>query len=430
MIRPTPGRGHSTMLPLAYLGAAAVAFMAAAIAVPWLARELAGHYYHPRVMALTHTITLGWITLTIMGASYQLIPIVLERSVWSERLARWQLVALVVGIAGLVGHFFIAEWRGLLWAAAAVGLGALAHVVNVAWTLRGLRRWTFTARLLVMGLAGFLLTSVFGLVLGLNHVVRVLPVALLAAVHAHFHLALLGWVAPMVFGVAARVYPMFLLAPEPRGWPGRAQAWGLALGVPATVCGLLQHPPLLAAGAVAIAVAVAGHLAWVVDIARARKRPALDWGLRLVFTGTALLVPSTVLGLALAFDLVGGPRVGLAYAVLVLGGWASLTIVGMMLKIVPFLVWYRAYGPLVGRASVPTLAQLSWPAAEGAAWALLTVGVVALACAVYVADATWILGAGLLVAAGAIAFGATLGRVVLHLRPRGAGVSLLSAVTR
>ena len=36
----------------------------------------------------------------------------------------------------------------------------------------------------------------------------------------------------------------------------------------------------------------------------------------------------------------------------------------MMLKIVPFLVWYRVYAPRAGRQPVPTLAQLSWPAAE------------------------------------------------------------------
>jgi hypothetical protein len=79
------------MLPLAYLGAAAAAFVAAMAALPWLAPELGGHYYHPRVLALTHAITLGWITMSILGASYQLIPIVLQRPLWSERLARWQL---------------------------------------------------------------------------------------------------------------------------------------------------------------------------------------------------------------------------------------------------------------------------------------------------------------------------------------------------
>ena len=71
-----------------------------------------------------------------------------------------------------------------------------------------------------------------------------------------------------------------------------------------------------------------------------------------------------MLGVALATDRLSGPRVALAYAVVVLGGWVSLTIVGMMLKIVPFLVWYRAYGPRAGREPVPTLAQLSWPRAE------------------------------------------------------------------
>ena len=40
---------------------------------------LAGHYYHPRLLALTHAVTLGWITLAIMGASYQLVPVVFER---------------------------------------------------------------------------------------------------------------------------------------------------------------------------------------------------------------------------------------------------------------------------------------------------------------------------------------------------------------
>src|SRR5262249_37692784 len=97
--RMPPGR-----LALGYLPGAAVA-------LPWLATELTGHYYHPRVLALTHTVTLGWITLTIMGASYQLVPVLLERPVWSERLAWWQLGMATVGTAGLVGHFVIGEWR-------------------------------------------------------------------------------------------------------------------------------------------------------------------------------------------------------------------------------------------------------------------------------------------------------------------------------
>jgi hypothetical protein len=406
------------MLPLSYLGAAAVAFVAAMTALPWLAPVLGGHYYHPRVLALTHLVTLGWITMSILGASYQLIPIVLERPLWSERLARWQLGVLLVGVTGMIAHFWIGTWPALAGAAALVGVGAGMHAVNVLLSLRDFDRWTFTARLVVLGHVGLTLTVFFGFALALNHVWSFLPGELFPTLHAHIHLALAWWIAPMLMGVSARVYPMFLLAPEPRGWPGRLQLWGLAVGAPVLVTGLLAVPGLIAPGAVLLAAAAAGHVAWVISMARGRKRPALDWGLRFVLTAAGFLLLGTLLGLALAFDLLSGPRVAMAYAVLVLGGWASLSVVGMMLKIVPFLVWYRVYGPQVGRAQVPTLAALGWPAAEAAAWALLTAGMLALALATALGRVDFIAVSGAVLATGALAFAASLGHTLLHLVAR------------
>ena len=403
------------MLRLAYLGAAAVAFVSAMVALPWLAPELSGHYYHPRVVALTHTVTLGWITMSILGASYQLIPIVLGRPLWSERLARWQLGVLLIGVTGMIAHFWIGTWPALAGAAALVALGAGMHVVNVALSLRGFDRWSFTARLVVLGHVGLALTVVFGFVLALNHLRPLLPGAFFPTLHAHVHLALACWIAPMLMGVSARVYPMFLLSPEPRGWPGRLQLWGLAVGAPVLVTGLMAAPELIAPGAAALAAAVAGHVAWVISMARGRKRPGLDWGLRFALTAAGFLPLGTVLGLALAFDLLSGPRVALAYAVLVLGGWASLSVVGMMLKIVPFLVWYRVYSPQAGRAPVPTLDALGWPAAEAMAWALLTAGILGLALAAALGRVGFIALSGAVLAAGALAFAASLGHTLLHL---------------
>jgi len=210
---------------------------------------------------------------------------------------------------------------------------------------------------------------------------------------------------------------LFLLAREPAGWPGRVQLWGLGLGVPAVVLGILANPVLLAAGALAAAAAVLAHVAWVHGMVRGSRRPGLDWGLRFVLTGALALVPATGLGLALALDVLAGPRVGLAYAALALGAWASLTIAGMLLKIVPFLVWSRVYGPRAGREPVPSLPDLGWPAAERLAWMLLTTGFATLAGALALGEPTWIRAAGLLVAAGALTFAATLAHVLHHLMP-------------
>ena len=225
----------------------------------------------------------------------------------------------------------------------------------------------------------------------------------------------------MILAVAARVYPMFLLAPEPGGWGASIQLGSLGLGVPAVTAGLAFGQPALGLpGALAVAVARGVHVRWVARFAQQRKRPTLDWGLRFVLTGTVCLVPSGALGVALALGVASGPRAALAYAVLALGGWVSLTIVGMMLKIVPFLVWYRAYAPRAGREPVPTLAQLSWPGAERLAYGLLTAGTLGLAATVAAGQPTAIAVTGTIVSIGALAFAAALARTLLHLRPTAA----------
>jgi hypothetical protein len=417
-------------LPLSYLAAAAAAFVAAALAVPWLAAALAGHYYHPRVLALAHTVTLGWITMTIMGASYQLVPVLLERPVGSVRAARWQLAAFVVGVIGVVGHFALGEWKGFVWGAALVTVAALAHTANVGRGVLGAKP-SFTRTMLLMSLGGLVATALFGTLLGVDRAWRVLPDGLFPRLHAHVHLALLGWVLPVVMGVAARVYPMFMLAPEPAGTGARVQVAGLGAGVPLVVLGLLMEAPAaVVAGAALVTAAIAAHLRWIYVVVRDGKRPALDWSLRFVLAGAIALVPAAALGIAQAVGLLAGPRVALAYGVLALGGWASLTIVGMLLKIVPFLVWYRVYGPRVGKEPVPTLAQLSCARAEAVAFTLLVAGVGTLALAVCAGDVIAIRVAGAVLAAGGVAFGATLARALRHLRGASRRPAASAAVLR
>lgn len=415
----------ASALPLAYLVTAALAFVLAAVAVPWLAADLAGHYYHPHVVALTHTITLGWVTLAIMGATYQVVPAILQRPVWSPRLAWWAYVLMVLGVVGMVGHFFIAQWAGLVWSAGLVAAAVVLHLVNLGLTLRGLRAWTCTARLLVLALAGLALTGVFGVLIGLDRVFKLLPTPFFPTIHAHLHLALLGWVAPMILGVASRVYPMFLAARDAGPAVERIQLAGLALGVPAVIAGLLAVPALVAPGALLVAAALTTHVWWVLGIARGRG--GLDWGLRFVVTGAACLAPAVLAGVGFGLGLLASPALGTAYLVLALGGWVSLTIAGMLLKIVSFIVWFRVYAPRAGRGAVPTLAQLGWRGGEAAAYVLLTAGVATLAVAVALGDPVLVRAAGIVLAAGALAFAATLIRMLHHVLPcplrRGARLS-------
>jgi hypothetical protein len=199
------------------------------------------------------------------------------------------------------------------------------------------------------------------------------------------------------------------------------QFWGLTIGVPALVLGLLLELPAgVIVGALAVSTGALAHLGWIASMITRRRRPRLDWGLRLVLAGAAFILPGVLLGWAFALGLITGPRFALAYAVVILGGWISLTIAGMMLKIVPFLVWYRVYGSRAGKERVPTLPDLSYVHAEGAACVLLVVGFIALPAAMAGGNAEAIRIAGIILTLGGLAFTAALGRVLMHLAHRNA----------
>src|SRR5262249_51683125 len=157
---------------------------------------------------------------------------------------------------------------------------------------------------------------------------------------------------------------------------------------------------------------------WVLRTMRRRQRPQLGWGLRFALTGTAFIAPAIVLGVGLATDQLSGPRAALAYAIAILGGWVSLTIVGMMLEIVPFLVWGKAYASRAGRGPGAPAPGASCPRLDGVPYASLVSGMALLMGAAFIGEATWIRIAGCLLLSGGLAFVASLCRMVRHLDPR------------
>lgn len=416
-MRPGAVAGPVPSPALGYLVAALGCLLAAAVALPWLAPALSGHYVHPRLLALAHTVTLGWVTLAIVGAGVHLLPMLMGRPLWSQRLARWPLGLLLAGVAGVVGHFALAAWSGLLWAAGFVVAGLTMHGVNVVRTIGPWRRAGPAERLLLVAQAGLALTAGVGVVLAAARAMSFPRIDALAVLHAHFHLGLLGWILPMVLGIAARAYPFLGLGAPPARRVLGLQVAGVTLGTPAVAAGLLGVPGVGLAGLLAVAASVLTHLTWVMGAWRARAAP-LDPALRLVLAGTALGGATAMLGVGLGLGLLGGPRAALAYGILALAGWASCTIAGMILRLVPVLVWLRLAAGAAGRGPVPGPAALAWPAAASAAAVLLPGGAVATAAAAAAGAPAALALAGLLFLAGALALAAAASRALAPLLSR------------
>src|SRR5689334_11057089 len=124
------------LLPVLYFGVSHVAFGLACFVVARDPRGVAGFFYHARMLAIVHLVTLGWITTSILGSLYIVGPIALRAWIPATWLDYTAFTLVLVGIVGMVAHFWLEEYGGMAWSAMTVGMGITLVGVHVAQCLR------------------------------------------------------------------------------------------------------------------------------------------------------------------------------------------------------------------------------------------------------------------------------------------------------
>lgn len=393
--------------------AAALAFLVlGAVGLVVLAGEIAGGAYPSlRVIALTHFFTLGWITTSIMGALYQLMPSVLGRPVRSVGLAHVSFGLHAIGLPLFAGSLLAGRLAPMVAGAVTMAAGLVLFLANLWATLAAACRRRDLTWWALLGASVFLaFTLVAGVVLAGNLRWGYLGAERFLALGVHLHVALGGWVLLVMVGVAHRLLPMFLLSHGVGDRLMRAAAALVAGGAGTLMLG--HHgPPLLARWlpAVLLASGLVCFLAQAALLYRRRLRRALDPGLRLA----ALALGMLGVGLALGGPVVlgaGDARLATAYILAVIGGM-SLFVAGHYYKIVPFLVWHHRFaGRGAGARAGSSVAELLDTGRAKRATSLLVLGVAGLAAGVLLGQAAVVRLAALAFAAGtALVAGQMLG---------------------
>lgn len=380
---PSPGlvsrSAPPLRLPAEHFAAALAFWVAGAAGLVWVAPELAvGSFAAPRVVAVAHLFTLGWITTTIMGALYQFLPVALQVPIRSERVAHLSLALHAPGLALFVAGMLLAAHPAMLAGAALFGGGLLLFAANLAATLRRAPERNLTWWALVGAIVSLVSTVVLGASLAGNLRWGYLGAGRLIALGVHMHVAVAGWVLLVMVGVAHRLLPMFLLSHGASERPGKLAVALLSAGVATLLVGHHSLTPVVV-GVIA-ALLVGGVASFLVQAALffgRRRKPALDPGLRLVAAGLGFLGLAVALAPFFLRAGAGGPRIATAYGLALLSALA-LFVAGHYYKIVPFLVWFHRYGPLVGKRAVPRVADLYDARVANAAAALLAAGALGL----------------------------------------------------
>ncbi len=318
---------------------------------------LLGFYYSNEMLALTHTLTLGFVTSLILGVFHRLAPMSIFVEPRSRVWSRVQFWLYVVGVLGMIFHFALSEWHGLAWSAFLVWCAALVQLFNWSGVWAVAFRGEWVARFVACAHVYFVLAATLGTLMGLAKGrpgwVSLPHGVFVHNLYAHVHLAALGWVANMIFGFHLKLWPRtagrrdwlpvrFLLLQA--GVLGMSVTWLFGFGN--------RIPFALLVAAAVIWQAWGPVLGWI-------SRRAREWEL----LPMAALLAVIALGVALAC---GWPpeedplrlRVQFAFAFIALWGWIVLSIAVFAFKLFPMWVWQERFQKDLGTSDVPAMRDL------------------------------------------------------------------------
>lgn len=349
---------HKAVLP--FYGYAALAFLAACLLLLFSAADITGHYFLPHNLAIIHMMALGWGTMVILGASHQLIPVLIEGKLYSYMLAYLSFVLAATGIPLLTYGFYVfdmgrpAQWGGILIIAAIITYG-----VNLAMSMVNSKRENVHAFFVFTAAAWLLATAIVGLLLVYNFTYPLLQKSSLAYLSLHAHIGIVGWFLLLITGIGSRLIPMFLISkyndPVKLWW-----IYGLINGgLFAFVCiflytesRLLLVIPLLA---ITTAIVLFGIFCYRSYRQRIRKKVDEQMKVSLLSAGMMFL-PLLFMVLIIALLLISGvenPGLVIAYGFIIFFGWITAIILGMTFKTLPFIVWNKVYHHLAGKGKTP-----------------------------------------------------------------------------
>lgn len=393
-------------LPFRFMAVALAALGVMAVVYPLHTPLLLGSFYDPHLTTFVHVNTLGMIGATVFGASYQLLPVVLQTPLSSVRLARlsWWLYVpgLLAFVAGLSQGWkpVLGAGGALLYAAVVVYVGTVVVTLSRA-PYRDVVYWHVAS-----AVAGLAIAASLGVLLAVSKALGFLGNATLPTLAAHATLMVGGWVTPMLTGVAYRLVGMFTLSEDRLdvGWAWAelaltvGGAWTLAASL---LLGL--GSPFSIAGGLALMGGTSLFAAQLVRLYHRRRRRTFD--IHIPFA-TAATVFGLLAGTLVFFGLATGRPIGdplwTGAGWLAIAGWAETAIQGFLYKIGTFLTWLHRYAPVAGRQPVPKLEDLYGRRTALLGWACWTMGVTlgglaalfVMEWAAYAAAAALSLGAG------------------------------------
>jgi len=345
---------------------AAISFLVLSVLLIFSSESFGGYFFEPHLLALTHIAALGWGTMIIFGALYQLIPVIFETSLFSEKLAHLTFWLFGAGIVLMVVAFWTSDFIILLPIAGVVVFTALLFFTcNVFLSFQKSEKKNIKSLFIGTSAIWLLLTALLGFLIALNYRYNFLSQSHLLYLKIHAHMGVAGWFLLLIFGAASTLIPMFLISHQMNEKKLTYSFFFINTGLLLLSLDwlILHGTPFLPVYGILIVTGIVFFLSYVQESFKKRLRKNLDIGMKHTMIAMLSLIIPVLLGLAASQQFMGIEQTVL-WKIIMLYGFSiffmfiTSIILGQTYKTIPFIIWLVVYTKMVGKAKTPLPKEL------------------------------------------------------------------------
>jgi len=354
-----------------------------------------------KVLSLVHLFLLGFVMMTIFGAMAQLVPVVLEVGHFAVELfyAIWPLLGIgtTLMVLGFLDFPQLLPYGGVI-----VLISMMIFVMEIFLTIKKVEKFNIVMTSVLISNTFLFFGIIFGLVMALSYA-GTINVDISNILRSHVYLVIGGYISITLMGLSVVLLPMFGLSHGFSKKPLEISIWLMSLGVSFVVSSsFIDFSILEYIGYLLSIVSLFVYFYLVKTIFTTRARKEIDiYAKSLIFAYFSML---GALVLGIAYLIIGFEPLALASAWLIFFGFFGFAITGHVYKIVPFLVWFERFSPLVGKQKVPMLAEMLPEKSSEAQLVFGIVGVILVTIAILMQDATFIKAGASFLLVSAFAF--------------------------
>lgn len=380
---------------------------------------LTQHFFNQKLLAITHLLVLGFITILIFGALYQLIPVILETKLFSEKLGYVTFAFMVLG-GLLLTIAFWNFWFNIVFYIAAIFIiiGVLLFTTNVLITSLHSEKKSVERKFIVTASVWLLFTVIVGGVLGLNLKTPFIATPHIELLKLHAHAGIVGWFMLLIIGVSSKLLPMFMVSHNLNTKKLTYAYVLINFGLISSFITLFFQMNLATfIAGLLVVLGMMFFLSFIYEAYKKRLKRQLDIGMKQTAVSfIVLLLPLFLINLLSIFNVCnfGSVPSTIVYGTSLFLGFISSLILGQTYKTLPFIIWLKVYKNRIGKQKIPFPKDLfSEKVATIQLWSF-TGGFVLLLLGVIIQNTVIVSSGGLIMFFAVILYNFNILKIVFH----------------